>query len=383
MKKILLSIIILLAFKSSYALSPYNFKVPKVNVESFILMDAKSGAYLIGKNPDARLEPASLTKIATLYIAFQNLKSGYIKMSDQVIVSEKAWRMIGSRTFLEVGKKVTVEKLIKGVVVQSGNDATVALAEHIGGSEDFFVSMMNSWVKKIGLKNTNFTNVTGLPNENHYSSARDMAIISQKLVNDFPEYYSTFSEKKFRHNKITQYNRNKLLRSFTPADGVKTGHTSSAGYCLIGSAKRGNMRLITVVAGSDSANNSFSDTQRLLEYGFRFYATQKYFDVGKEYRSAKVWGGKKDLVSLGVQNDISITLPRTKFKGLRVDYVIENNVQAPINKGDKIGTLEVISENNTVLTADLVALENIEAKGFFGRLWSRFILWIMSLFGMA
>ena len=195
MKKILLSIIILLAFKSSYALSPYNFKVPKVNVESFILMDAKSGAYLIGKNPDARLEPASLTKIATLYIAFQNLKSGYIKMSDQVIVSEKAWRMIGSRTFLEVGKKVTVEKLIKGIVVQSGNDATVALAEHIGGSEDFFVSMMNSWVKKIGLKNTNFTNVTGLPNENHYSSARDMAIISQRLVNDFPEYYSTFSEK--------------------------------------------------------------------------------------------------------------------------------------------------------------------------------------------
>ena len=194
-----------------------------------------------------------------------------------------------------------------------------------------------------------------------------------------------FKEKEFEYGGITgnKFNRNKLLWRDDTSDGVKTGHTSSAGYCLIGSAKRANMRLITVVAGSDSSNNSFSDTQRLLEYGFRFYATQKYFEINKEYTTSKVWGGKIDTLSLGVQEDISITLPRTSFKDIKVNYKVKNNIQAPITKGQEIGTLEIISNNEIVLTSSLIALEEVEAKGFFGRLWSRFVLWIMSLFGIA
>ena len=374
MKKILLSIIILLAFKSSYALSPYNFKVPKVNVESFILMDAKSGAYLIGKNPDARLEPASLTKIATLYIAFQNLKSGYIKMSDQVIVSEKAWRMIGSRTFLEVGKKVTVEKLIKGIVVQSGNDATVALAEHIGGSEDFFVSMMNSWVKKIGLKNTNFTNVTGLPNENHYSSARDMAIISQRLVNDFPEYYSTFSEKKFRHNKITQYNRNKLLRSFTPADGIKTGHTESAGYCLSASAFDNNIRLVSVLFGAKSSKDRFNYSKKLLKFGFRNFESVLYSKASVPLLENRVWFGAKKFLKIGFKEDMYLTLLKISQKKVSTNIKVLEEISAPIEKNQRVGEIEFLSNNEVISVKPLYALESVEEGNFFNKIIDSIIM---------
>ena len=358
---------------------------PDLNLKGYILIDPTTNTVIAQSNSNGLIEPASMTKVMTAYVVADQIENDLISLDDKVLISEKAWRMGGSKMFIEVGKKVSILDLLKGIIIQSGNDAAVAIAEYVGGTEDGFVDLMNSYAASLGMNNTSFMNSTGLPDVNHLTTAEDLAILTSNFIIKFPEIYALFKEKEFEYGGVSanKYNRNKLLWKDQTSDGVKTGHTSSAGYCLIGSAKRGNMRLITVVAGSDSANNSFSDTQRLLEYGFRFYATQKYFDVGKEYRSAKVWGGKKDLVSLGVQNDISITLPRTKFKNLRVDYVIENNVQAPINKGDKIGTLEVISENNTVLTADLVALENIEAKGFFGRLWSRFILWIMSLFGMA
>ncbi len=358
---------------------------PELNLKGYILIDPTTNTVIAQSNSDGLIEPASMTKVMTAYVVADQIENDLISLDDKVLISEKAWRMGGSKMFIEVGKKVSILDLLKGIIIQSGNDAAVAIAEYVGGTEDGFVDLMNSYAASLGMNNTSFTNSTGLPDENHLTTAEDLAILTSNFIIKFPEIYALFKEKEFEYGGVSanKYNRNKLLWKDKTSDGVKTGHTSSAGYCLIGSAKRGNMRLITVVAGSDSANNSFSDTQRLLEYGFRFYATQKYFDASKEYRSAKVWGGKKDIVSLGVQSDISITLPRTKFKNLKVDYVIENNVQAPINKGDKIGTLEVISENNTILTADLVALENIEAKGFFGRLWSRFILWIMSLFGMA
>ena len=358
---------------------------PDLNLKGYILIDPTTNTVIAQSNSNGLIEPASMTKVMTAYVVADQIENDLISLDDKVLVSEKAWRMGGSKMFIEVGKKVSILDLLKGIIIQSGNDAAVAIAEYVGGTEDGFVDLMNSYAASLGMNNTSFMNSTGLPDVNHLTTAEDLAILTSNFIIKFPEIYALFKEKEFEYGGVSanKYNRNKLLWKDETSDGVKTGHTSSAGYCLIGSAKRGNMRLITVVAGSDSANNSFSDTQRLLEYGFRFYATQKYFDEGKEYRSAKVWGGKKDMVSLGVQNDISITLPRTKFKNLRVNYVIENNVQAPINKGDKIGTLEVISENNTVLTADLVALEDIEAKGFFGRLWSRFILWIMSLFGMA
>ena len=358
---------------------------PELNLKGYILIDPTTNTIIAESNSDGFIEPASMTKVMTAYVVADQIENDLISINDEVLISEKAWKMGGSKMFIEVDKKVSILDLLKGIIIQSGNDAAVAIAEYVGGTEDGFVDLMNAYAASLGMNNTLFMNSTGLPNENHLTTAEDLAILTSNFITKFPEIYSLFKEKEFEYGGISsnKLNRNKLLWRDKTSDGVKTGYTSSAGYCLIGSAKRGNMRLITVVAGSDSANNSFSDTQRLLEYGFRFYATEKYFDVGKEYASAKVWGGKNDTISLGVENDISVTLPRTKFKDLKVNYVVKNNVQAPINKGDKIGTLELISDNNTVLISDLIALEDIEAKGFFGRLWSRFVLWIMSLFGLT
>lgn len=358
---------------------------PELNLKGYILIDPTTNTIIAESNSDGFIEPASMTKVMTAYVVADQIENDLISINDEVLISEKAWKMGGSKMFIEVDKRVSIFDLLKGIIIQSGNDAAVAIAEYVGGTEDGFVDLMNAYAASLGMNNTLFMNSTGLPNENHLTTAEDLAILTSNFITKFPEIYSLFKEKEFEYGGISsnKLNRNKLLWRDKTSDGVKTGYTSSAGYCLIGSAKRGNMRLITVVAGSDSANNSFSDTQRLLEYGFRFYATEKYFDVGKEYASAKVWGGKNDTISLGVENDISVTLPRTKFKDLKVNYVVKNNVQAPINKGDKIGTLELISDNNTVLISDLIALEDIEAKGFFGRLWSRFVLWIMSLFGLT
>ena len=358
---------------------------PELNLKGYILIDPTTNTIIAESNSDGLIEPASMTKVMTAYVVADQIENDLISINDEVLISEKAWKMGGSKMFIEVDKRVSILDLLKGIIIQSGNDAAVAIAEYVGGTEDGFVDLMNAYAASLGMNNTLFMNSTGLPDENHLTTAEDLAILTSNFITKFPEIYSLFKEKEFEYGGISsnKLNRNKLLWRDKTSDGVKTGYTSSAGYCLIGSAKRGNMRLITVVAGSDSANNSFSDTQRLLEYGFRFYATEKYFDVGKEYASAKVWGGKNDTISLGVENDISVTLARTKFKDLKVNYVVKNNVQAPINKGDKIGTLELISDNNTVLISDLIALEDIEAKGFFGRLWSRFVLWIMSLFGMT
>ena len=358
---------------------------PELNLKGYILIDPTTNTIIAESNSDGFIEPASMTKVMTAYVVADQIENDLISINDEVLISEKAWKMGGSKMFIEVDKRVSILDLLKGIIIQSGNDAAVAIAEYVGGTEDGFVDLMNAYAASLGMNNTLFMNSTGLPDENHLTTAEDLAILTSNFITKFPEIYSLFKEKEFEYGGISsnKLNRNKLLWRDKTSDGVKTGYTSSAGYCLIGSAKRGNMRLITVVAGSDSANNSFSDTQRLLEYGFRFYATEKYFDVGKEYASAKVWGGKNDTISLGVENDISVTLPRTKFKDLKVNYVVKNNVQAPINKGDKIGTLELISDNNTVLISDLIALEDIEAKGFFGRLWSRFVLWIMSLFGLT
>ena len=358
---------------------------PELNLKGYILIDPTTNTIIAESNSDGFIEPASMTKVMTAYVVADQIENDLISINDEVLISEKAWKMGGSKMFIEVDKRVSILDLLKGIIIQSGNDAAVAIAEYVGGTEDGFVDLMNAYAASLGMNNTLFMNSTGLPDENHLTTAEDLAILTSNFITKFPEIYSLFKEKEFEYGGISsnKLNRNKLLWRDKTSDGVKTGYTSSAGYCLIGSAKRGNMRLITVVAGSDSANNSFSDTQRLLEYGFRFYATEKYFDVGKEYASAKVWGGKNDTISLGVENDISVTLPRTKFKDLKVNYVVMNNVQAPINTGDKIGTLELISDNNTVLISDLIALEDIEAKGFFGRLWSRFVLWIMSLFGMT
>ena len=388
MKKILLfSLGIILTISTSNFILGQSFvpNAPDLNLKSYILIEPETNTIIAESNSDGLIEPASMTKVMTAYVVADQIKNNLIDLDDEVLVSERAWKMGGSKMFIEVGKRVNILDLLKGIIIQSGNDASVAIAEYVGGTEDGFVDLMNSYAGALGMVNTYFRNSTGLPDDDHLTSSRDLAILTTNFMTNYPDIYALFKEKEFEYGGITgnKYNRNKLLWRDESSDGVKTGYTSSAGYCLIGSAKRGSMRLITVVAGSDSANNSFADTQRLLEYGFRFYATQKYFDANKEYTIAKIWGGKEDNISLGVDKDISVTLPRTNFKDIKVNYNVKNNVQAPIKKGDVLGSLEIVSKNEVVLTSDLIALNDVDAKGFFGRLWSKFILWIMSLFGMV
>ena len=356
---------------------------PELDLKSYILIEPNTNTVIAEFNSDSEIEPASMTKIMTSYVVADQIANDLISLDDQVLISEKAWRMEGSKMFIEAGKKVSVSDLLKGIIIQSGNDASVAIAEYAGGTERGFVDLMNAYAGSLNMNNTIFKNSTGLPDENHFSSAKDLATLTSDFIKKFPDIYSLYKEKQFTFNNIKQLNRNKLLWRDDSSDGVKTGHTKAAGYCLVGSAKRGDMRLITVVAGSDSDNNRFLASQRLLEYGFRFFATQKVLIANQEYKNINIWGGLEKSLSLGVLEDISITLPRTSFKDLTVNYNYINNIQAPIEIGQTIGTLEIVSNDEIVFSTELVALQSIKSKGFFGRLWSKFVLWIFSLFGMT
>ncbi len=380
MKKILIIPLLTSVFAFGQSFVP---DAPELNLKSYILIEPNTNTVIAEFNSNTKIEPASMTKIMTAYVAADQIDNELISIDDEVLISEKAWRMEGSRMFIEAGKRVSVSDLLKGIIIQSGNDASVAIAEYVGGTERGFVDLMNAYAGSLNMNNTIFQNSTGLPAENHFSSAKDLAILTSHLITKFPEIYSYYKEKQFTFNEIKQLNRNKLLWRDDSSDGVKTGHTKAAGYCLVGSAKRGDMRLITVVAGSDSDNNRFMASQRLLEYGFRFFATQKILNANQEYKQINIWGGVEKNLSLGVLEDISITLPRTSFKDLVVNYNYSNNIQAPIEIGQKIGTLEIVNNDEIVLSTDLVALHNIKARGFFGRLWSKFVLWILSLFGMT
>ncbi|NCX42402.1 MAG: D-alanyl-D-alanine carboxypeptidase [Proteobacteria bacterium] len=356
---------------------------PELDLKSYILIEPNTNTVIAEFNSSSEIEPASMTKIMTVYVTADQISNDLISIDDEVLISEKAWRMEGSRMFVEAGKKVSVSDLLKGIIIQSGNDASVAISEYVGGTERGFVDLMNAYASSLNMNNTIFQNSTGLPDDNHFSSAQDLATLTSNLITKFPDIYSFYREKQFTFNDIKQLNRNKLLWRDDSSDGVKTGHTEAAGYCLVGSAKRGDMRLITVVAGSDSDNNRFLASQRLLEYGFRFFATQKVLNANQEYKKINIWGGVEKTLGLGVLEDVSITLPRTSFKDLTVNYNYSNNIQAPIEVGQKIGTLEIISNDEIVFSTNLVALDKIKSKGFFGRLWSKFVLWILSLFGMT
>ena len=380
MKKILIIPLLTTVFAFGQSFVP---DAPELDLKSYILIEPNTNTVIAEFNSTSEIEPASMTKIMTAYVAADQISNELIAFDDEVLISEKAWRMEGSRMFIEAGKRVSVSDLLKGIIIQSGNDASVAIAEYVGGTERGFVDLMNAYAGSLNMNNTNFQNSTGLPAENHFSSAKDLAILTSNLITKFPEIYSFYKEKQFTFNEIKQLNRNKLLWRDDSSDGVKTGHTKAAGYCLVGSAKRGDMRLITVVAGSDSDNNRFMASQRLLEYGFRFFATQKILNANQEYKQINIWGGVEKTLGLGVLEDISITLPRTSFKDLVVNYNYSNNIQAPIEIGQKIGTLEIVNNDKIVFSTELVALQNIKAKGFFGRLWSKFVLWILSLFGMT
>ena len=358
-------------------------KAPKLNLSSYILIEASTNTVIAEFNSDNQIAPASMTKVMSGYVIADQIANGSISLDDKVLISEKAWKTGGSKMFIEAGKRVSVEDLLSGIVIQSGNDATIAMAEYVAGSEEGFVDFMNAYASELGLTNSLFQNSTGFSDPNHFSSAKDLAKLTQALINNFPDHYATYKEKEFTFSGIRQLNRNKLLWRDDSVDGVKTGHTDSAGFCLISSAQRNDMRLIAVVAGSESENERLTASQRLLEYGFRFYATQKLVSQEIKVTTAKVWGGKTNEVALGSAKDIYLTLPRSEFKNIKANYQFNNNLQAPIEVGQMIGSIEFTSNDRVVLSAPLVAIETVEAKGFFGMLWSRLVYWITSLFSFG
>lgn len=341
---------------------------PKLAAESYILTDFHSGTVLAEQNADEKLPPASLTKIMTVYVVFKELKQGNLKLDELVTVSEKAWRAPGSRMFIEVNKQVPVEDLLKGVIIQSGNDASIALAEHIAGDESTFAELMNHHAKVLGLTNTHYVNSTGLPDENHYTTAKDLARLTQALIAEFPEYYGWFSIKEFTYNGITQKNRNLLLWRDPTVDGVKTGHTEEAGYCLVASAKRDDMRLISAVMRTASENARASASQALLNYGFRFFTTQKVHDNGKPLTEVRVYKGKTETLPLGVTEPVYVTLPKGQEKNLVTELVVEPWPTAPVEKGQNLGKVILKVEDKVIAERPLIALESIEEGGLI-RQW--------------
>ena len=358
-------------------------QAPTLDLSSYILLEASTNTVLAEFNSDNQIAPASMTKVMSGYVIADQIASGAISLDDQVLISEKAWKTGGSKMFIEAGKRISVKDLLSVIIIQSGNDATIAMAEYVAGSEEGFVDFMNAYAAELGLSNSLFQNSTGLSDPNHFTSAKDLANLTKALINKFPDHYATYREKEFTFGGIRQLNRNKLLWRDDSVDGVKTGHTDSAGFCLVSSAKRNDMRLIAVVAGSPSENDRLTASQRLLEYGFRFFATQKLVTKNTKVTSAKVWGGQTSEVSLGSQEDLYLTLPRSEFNNIKANYKFKNNIQAPIEIGQIIGSIEFTSNDRVVLSAPLVAIESVEAKGFFGRLIAKLIYWITSLFSFS
>ncbi|MCP1727382.1 D-alanyl-D-alanine carboxypeptidase (penicillin-binding protein 5/6) [Natronospira proteinivora] len=342
---------------------------PSVDANSYVLMDFHSGGLLADMEPDKSVEPASITKVMTGYVVFSALESGSISLDDQVIVSERAWRMPGSRMFVEVGREVTVEDLLQGMIIQSGNDASVALAEHVAGSEAAFVDMMNQYTQQLGMENTSYANSTGLPDENQYTTAYDTALLARALIKDFPDYYDWYSEREFTYNGIRQNNRNTLLWRDDSVDGIKTGHTRSAGYCLVTSAQRDDARLVSVVMGSSSERSRADASQTLLNYGFRFFETHRLYAAGESLAEERVWGGAADSVPLGLEEALYVTVPRGRYNDLEPIMNISGRLDAPIREGDELGTVRVSLDGETVAERPVFAKNDVAS----GSLWRRLV----------
>ena len=341
---------------------------PTIDAAAYILQDYHTGKVLAENNADAKLAPASLTKIMTVYVVFTELSNGHLHLEDMVTISEKAWKTFGSRMFVELGNQIKVEDLLKGVIIQSGNDASVALAEHVGGNEETFAEMMNQHAIRLGMANSHFKNSDGLPVEDHYTTARDLAILTTALIKEFPDYYRWFSQKEFTFNKITQQNRNKLLSRDESVDGVKTGFTDDAGYCLVASALREDMRLISVVMGAKSANARANENQTLLNYGFRFYESHRLYQGKTALNEARVWKGASKTISLGLAEDIYVTIPRRQYKDLKAVINVDKKITAPVADGAKLGSVKVTLKDEVVINKDLVALKAVDQGNIFQRL---------------
>ncbi|WP_432765358.1 D-alanyl-D-alanine carboxypeptidase family protein [Halomonas aquatica] len=354
---------------------------PQLAASSWILMDADSGRVLAEHNADERLPPASLTKLMTAYLAERELDQGNISPGDLVPVSEKAWRTGGSKMFIEVGEQVPVSELLHGIIIVSGNDASVAMAEYLAGGERPFADLMNQHATRLGMRNTNFINATGLPNDNHYSSAHDLALLSQHIINDYPDHYRIYRQKEFSYGGIDQPNRNRLLWRDASVDGLKTGWTEAAGYCLVASAERDDMRLISVVMGTASDEARAQESQKLLSYGFRYFETLKLYDAGAVLNAPRVWGGDKNELRVGVDSNVVMTVPRARNDELTARLDIQADLTAPIAAGDRVGTMEVRQGEEVVGERALVALESIEEGGFFKRLFDQVKRFFTNLIG--
>jgi len=358
---------------------------PQLAAKSYVLLDGASGKVLVENNGDQRLPPASLTKLMTAYIATLEIRKGKIGEQDLVTVSEHAWRTGGaasggSTMFLPLNSQVSVDDLLHGVIIQSGNDASIALAEYIAGSEDGFSDMMNETAARLGMKNSHFMNATGLPHPEHYSSAHDMAILARAIINEDAEHYAIYSQKEFFWNNIKQGNRNLLLWRDKTVDGLKTGHTEEAGFCLVSSAVREGARMITSVFGTVSESARAAETQKLLTYGFRFFETRTFYKKGQELAQAQVWKGTVRQVKAGLAADLSLTLPKGQLDKLQAGMILNPQLSAPIAQGDVIGKVEVKLGEEVVHSADLIALEAVEEGGFFRRLWDSISLFFFGLF---
>ncbi len=353
---------------------------PSLGANSYILVDFNSGDALVESDPDLRVEPASITKVMTSYVVFTELASGNIKLDDLVNVSETAWRTGGSRMFIEPGMEVTIEELIKGMVIQSGNDASVALAEHLAGTEDAFAGLMNHYAAQLGMTNSHFMNSTGLPHEEHYTTARDVALLSVALIADFPDYYHWYAEKEYSFNNIRQHNRNNLLWRDPAVDGLKTGHTEAAGYCLASSAKRDGMRLISVVLGSSSESSRVSESQSLLNYGFRFFETVQLYQAGQELAQGRVWKGEQEQVRLGIEHELFVTIPRGHYDELDAQVEMRPELIAPLANGEEVGRICIRIGDKEITSRGLITLEAIAGGGFFSRSWDGMSMWFDGLF---
>ena len=340
---------------------------PQIKATSYILLDAQTNKVIVEYEADERNPPASLTKIMTTYLVEQMIQRGVVERSEQVPVSIKAWKAEGSKMFIREGTEVDLMDLLRGVVIQSGNDASIALAEFVAGDEASFAQMMNDQAEKLGMLNSNFLNSTGLPDEGHYSSARDMALLTKDMIKRFPEHYQLYSERSFKFNNIEQPNRNRLLRYDRSVDGVKTGYTKAAGYCLVASAERNGMRLISVVMGAENDDARVRESQKLLTYGFRNFETSTIYEESEIVKSAPLFYGVEEVISLGVSENVSVTIPRGSYEKLEAQIKVPKIIEAPVRKGDVLGELLLMMDDEAIYRTSVISLENYEQAGFFSR----------------
>ena len=383
MRRLLLLLLICSQVNAAPAIIP---APPQLAASGYLLIDARTGKALVEQNAEQRLPPASLTKIMTSYVAAKELALGTISLEDEVDISVEAWRTEGSRMFVREGTKVRLEDLIRGIVIQSGNDASVAVAEHIAGSEAAFADVMNQYAVQLGMVGTNFANSTGLPDDSHYTTAHDLALLTTALINEFPEHYAIYKERSFTYGAPgeqpkRQANRNKLLFRDSTVDGVKTGHTKAAGYCLVASAVRDDMRLISVVMGATSEESRARESQKLLTYGFRYFETAQLYGAEEVLKQVRVWGGQHGSIRMGLAEDLLLTIPRGSRQNLQATLSFIDEVHAPVAQGDQLGTLTVTLPEGREISLPLKALNPVKEAGFFVGLWDSIQLFFLKLFG--